>query len=168
MNKKALLELLSFPAEKTLPGTDVEKLKAYEKDLNKILDQLASYKEKIREQLREKEVEPRLKEVAQVIFDAYPEVEFIAILERYCSDDDSGNCYYCTETTNNVFPDIDEDDDPSRWTKEVESAYEELCNLFTELYPDLNFDDEDNAAFCRPKAYYGIDREFDAARWEEE
>lgn len=167
MNKKTLLELLSFPAEKILPETDVEKLKAYNKDLDKLIDQLTDYKEKVEEQLDEKENKPRLKELAKKIFDAYPEAEFIAILERSCHDDDSGNCSWRTDGAEDPLPGI-EDDDPARWTKEIESAYEELCDLFTRLYPDLNFDDEENAWWHRPTAYYGIDRDYDPARWGDE
>ena len=47
MNKKTLLELLSFPAEKVLPEIDTEKLKAYNEDLDKLIDQLTDYQEKV-------------------------------------------------------------------------------------------------------------------------
>lgn len=168
MSKKTLLELLSFPAEKILPEIDVEKLKAYNEDLDKLIDQLTSYKEKVKEQLDEKENKPRLKEIAQKLFNLCPESNFIAFLERVCDDDDSGNCYWRTqEGADIVFPDVE--DDIVELSDEMDALYEEALELFEEIYPDLNFDDDDNAYWdSRPTAYYGLNREMEAVYWDTE
>jgi hypothetical protein len=167
MNKKTLLELLSFPAEKTLPETDVEKLKAYDKDLDNLIEQLTDYKEKVKEQLDEKANKPRLKELAQKLFDLCPESNFLAFLERACDDDDSGNCFWTTEEgACDIFPDVEEE---ITLSKEMDAVYEEALNLFEEIYPDLNFDDDDNAYWdSRPTAYYGLNRNMEAVYWDTE
>ena len=168
MNKKTLLELLSFPAEKVLPEIDAEKLKAYDEDLDKLIDQLTDYKGKVKEQLDEKKNKPRLKELAQKLFDFRPESNFIAFLERVCDDDDSGNCYWRTqEGADIIFPDVE--DDIVELSDEMDALYEEALELFEEIYPDLNFDDDDNAYWdSRPTAYYGLNRDMEAVYWDTE
>lgn len=169
MMKKELLELLGLPTEKILAKCGVKDLKDYKKTLDKTMAEFRKYERELKKLMKEKVDQPRLEELAKKIFDAYPEAEFIAILERACMDDDSGNCRWYTRDAENPLPDIEEEDnDSSKWTKEIRDAYEELCEIFTRLYPDLNFDDEENAWWHRPDAYYGIDKDFDAARWGEE
>ena len=162
--KKELLELFCLPEEDKLSEISVELLEKYEKDLDAVIGECSNYRQKVECQMRKKVYEPRMKELAQKLFDDFPDADFLATLYRQCHEDDSGNCWWGTEDWMiKPFPGLPEK--KAKLSKEQEKIHEEIQNLFCKLYPNWTFDDETDAYWDgRAESYYGLTRNLEAVR----
>ena len=163
---KSIIEKLELPDLNKKKDWKAEEIKELHEKVEAYVRELENYADKLYDLVVEVVNIPKMKGLLDEFFNSHPEIKFIGFVNRVCGDDDSGNCSWGDNNWDQIF--INNND------KVVEISEEQLSKLirkkasklFTESFPELSFEGEDNASWDgRADQWYGITRDMKPAFW---
>ena len=164
--KESIIEKLELPDLSKKRDWKAKEIKELQEKVETYVKELGDYTTKLYDLVVEVVNIPKMKELLGEFFNSHPEIKFIGFVNRVCGDDDSGNCSWGDSTWDQIF--INNNDEVVEISEKQLSEFirEQASELFTESYPDLSFEDEDNAYWdSRADQWYGITRDMKPAFW---
>jgi len=164
--KSSIIEKLKLPDLNKKRDWKAEEIEELHKTVMAYVTELEIYSNELHGLIVEVINIPKMKELLDKFFKSHPEVKFIGFVNRVCRDDDSGNCSWGDSEWDQIF--INYNDEVIEIPKDQlsESIREQASDLFTESYPGLSFEGEDNAYWdSRADQWYGITRDMMPAFW---
>ena len=163
---KSIIEKLELPDLNKEGDWEAEEIKELHEKVKTYVRELENYTGKLHNLIVEVINIPKMKELLGEFFNNHPEIKFIGFVNRVCRDDDSGNCSWGDSTWEQIF--IDNNDEVVEISEKQLSEHirKQVSKLFTESYPELSFEGDDNAYWdTRADQWYGITRDMKPAFW---
>lgn len=163
---KSIIEKLELPDLNKKGDWKAEEIKELNEKVETCVRELENYTNKLHDLVVEVVNIPKMKELLDEFFNNHPEIKFIGFVHRVCRDDDSGNCSWGVSTWKQIF--INNNDEVVEVSEDQlsEPSRRQASELFTESYPELSFEGDDNAYWdSRADQWYGITRDMKPAFW---